>query len=373
MCAHLAEGLSSCRPEAHVDVRRSDGGGRHEPGCCERRCRHARQEEPHDDARGRAGARDRADVLRRPHPRRCLAPRHRSRVECDPRRAARGARRARDRIHDLPLRQEVRRRRRGLRVPHARRPPVGRRLLRGLLLRRRPLPRRRWHLPRAQRADRRVLDDAHLRQRPGLVGLGDGRSRDRPRPQLLRRPPCDSRHADLRDRLVHPDADPGLRDHRQGREGRQHAVDVRPEQDLGLRHHRRRRARRHPARHPPLRRLRGGRLDRRGVGGSASLDPSCPDRHRRRRGGLLRLHVLRVLGRLRREGGERGRLGVLSRPGQRDGHHLRRLVVRDPARAGRHPRRHGASARDLCDDRARILRPRPRRLAAVVLRQDVTS
>ena len=104
-----------------------------------------------------------------------------------------------------------------------------------------------------------------------------------------------------------------------GGEGRQHAVDVRPEQDLAVRHHRRRRARRHPARHPPLRRLRGGRLDRRGVGGSAPLDPARPDRHRRRRGGVLRAHVVRVLGRLRREGRERGRVGVLAGPRQRDG------------------------------------------------------
>ena len=66
--------------------------------------------------------------------------------------------------------------------------------------------------------------------------------------------------------------------------------------------HRRRRARRHPARHPPLRRLRGGRVDRRGVRGSAPVDPSRPDRNRRRRGGLLRAHGLRVLDRLRREG-----------------------------------------------------------------------
>ena len=209
-------------------------------------------------------------------------------MECHPRRAARRARRARDRIHDLALRPEVRRRRRGLRVPHPRRAPLGRRLLRRVLLRRGAVPRRRRHLPRAQRADRRVLDGAHLRQRPGLVGLGDDRPRDRPRPQLLRRSARDSRDADVRDRLVHPDADPGRRDHRQGRQERQHAVDVRSEQDLGLRHHRRRRARRDPARHPPLRRLRGGRLDRRGVRGSAPVDPARADRHRRRRGGVLR-------------------------------------------------------------------------------------
>ena len=52
----------------------------------------------------------------------------------------------------------------------------------------------------ARRPDRRVLDDAHLRQRPGLVDLGDDRARDRARAQLLRRPPRDPRDADLRDR-----------------------------------------------------------------------------------------------------------------------------------------------------------------------------
>ena len=56
---------------------------------------------------------------------------------------------------------------------------------------------------------RRLLDDAHLGQRPGLVGLGDDRARDRPRPQLLRRPARDPRDADVRGGLVRPDADPG--------------------------------------------------------------------------------------------------------------------------------------------------------------------
>ena len=40
--------------------------------------------------------------------------------------------------------------------------------------------------------------------------------------------PRDPRDADLRDRLVHPDGDPRARDHRQGREGREHPDDVRP-------------------------------------------------------------------------------------------------------------------------------------------------
>ena len=46
--------------------------------------------------------------------------------------------------------------------------------------------------------DRRLLEDAHLRQRPGMVDLGDDRARDRPRAQLLRRPPRDPGDADLR-------------------------------------------------------------------------------------------------------------------------------------------------------------------------------
>ena len=51
-------------------------------------------------------------------------------------------------------------------------------------------------------------NDAHLRQRAGLVDLGDDRARDRPRPQLLRRPARDPRDADVRGRLVRADADP---------------------------------------------------------------------------------------------------------------------------------------------------------------------
>ena len=111
---------------------------------------------------------------------------------------ARRARRARDRVHDLALRPEVRRRGRGLRVPDPRRPSLGRRLLRRVLLRRRALPRRRRHLPRARRPHRQLLADPHLRQRARLVDLGDDRARDRARPQLLRRAARDPRDADVR-------------------------------------------------------------------------------------------------------------------------------------------------------------------------------
>ena len=199
------------------------------------RDRNARQEEPHHHARRRAGARDRPDVLGRAHARRGLAARHRRRLERDARRAPRRHRRARDRLHDLALRAEVRRRGCGLRVPHPRRPSLGRCLLRRLLLRRRAVPRRRRHLPRPQHPHRRVLDDPHLGHRPGLVDLGDDRARDRARPQLLRGPPRDPRDADVRGRLVRADADPRGRDHRQGWQGRQHADDVRPGRDLALR------------------------------------------------------------------------------------------------------------------------------------------
>ena len=132
----------------------------------------------------------------------------------------------------------------------------------------------------------------------GMIALGD-----RPRPQLLRRAARDPRDADLRRDLVLPDADPRVRDHRQGRQAREHPDDVRPGRDLALRDHRRRRARRHPARHPPLRRLRGSGVDRRGVRGPAPLDPAGADRNRRRGGGVLRPHGVRVLDRLRQAGG----------------------------------------------------------------------
>ena len=70
---------------------------------------------------------------------------------------------------------------------------------------------------------------------------------------------------------------------------------------------------------------------------------------------------------------ERGQVGVLAERRQRDGDEVRRQVVRDDPRARRDPRRDGARARDLRHDRARLLRPRPRRPAAVVLREDVAA
>ena len=204
-------------------------------GCRRARLGRPRQEEPDHDARGSPGPGDRAHVLRRAHPRRCLPPRHRRGLERRPRRAPRRARRARDRLHDLPLRAEVRGCRRGLRVPHARRPPVDRRLHGRLLLRRRALPRRRRHLPRARRAQRQLLEGAHLAQRARLVDLGDDRARDRARPQLPGRPPRDPRHAHARRGLVPPDVDPRVRDHREGRREREHPDDVRPRPDVAVR------------------------------------------------------------------------------------------------------------------------------------------
>ena len=50
--------------------------------------------------------------------------------------------------------------------------------------------------------------------------------------------------------------------------------------------------------------------------------------------------------------------GHSPRARQRDGHAVRRQVVRDDPRARRHPRRDGARARDLRDDRTWLLRPR---------------
>ena len=252
--------------------------------------------------------------------------RHRRRLERGARRPARRPRRRRDRLHDLAVRPEVRRCGRCLRVPHARRPPLGRRPHRRLLLHRRAVPRRRRYLPRARDPERQLLEGAHLRQRARLVDLGNDRARDRPRPQLLRRQARDQGDADVRGRLVRPDADPRARDHLQGRREREHADHVRPRPDLALRDHRRRRARRDPARHPPLRRIRGGGVDRRGVRGSTPLDPTRADRDRRGGGRVLRLHVVRVLDRLRQEGGQRGRLGVLAERRRRHGDEVRRLT-----------------------------------------------
>ena len=179
------------------------------------------------------------------------------------------------------------------------------------------------------------------------------------------------RDADLRARLVRPDGDPRDRDRRQGRRGRRHLLDVQPERDVVARRHRRRRARRGPARDPPLRRVRGRGLARRGVLGSAPVDPprrALDDRRRRR---VLRLHGLRVLDRLRQGRGRGRRLGVLARPGERDGDEVHRLLVRDAPRARDHPRRDGARARDLRAHRTRLLRARPGRAAAERLREDL--
>ena len=165
------------------------------------------------------------------------------------------------------------------------------------------------------------------------------------------------RDARLRAHLLRPDADPRARDHRQGRRRRDHVLDVRPERDLAARDHGRRRARRRAARDPALRRLRGGGVPRRGGARSASLDPARRALDGRCRRRLLRADGLRVLDRVREGGRLRGRLGVLARSRQRDGDGVRRLVVRDLARARRDPRRDGPRARDLRPHRARLLRP----------------
>ena len=68
-----------------------------------------------------------------------------------------------------------------------------------------------------------------------------------------------------------------------------------------------------------------------------------------------------------------GRMGILPQRGRRHGDEVRRIVVRDDPRDRRHPRRDGARARDLRDDRARLLRPRARRTAALVLREDLEA
>ena len=58
-------------------------------------------------------------------------------------------------------------------------------------------------------------------------------------------------------------------------------------------------------------------------------------------------------------------------PGRHAGDQVRRLVARDDPRPRRDPRRDRAGARDLRDDRPRLLRARPRRPAAEGVREDL--
>ena len=85
-------------------------------------------------------------------------------------------------------------------------------LHRRILLRRRPLPRRRRHLPRARHPHPRLWT-THISDRGPAWWVWGDRARDRPRPELLRRPARDRRDAHVRRRVVHPDGDPGARDH----------------------------------------------------------------------------------------------------------------------------------------------------------------
>ena len=201
---------------------------------------------------------------------------------------------------------------------------------------------------------------AHIsRQRARLVDLGNDRARDRPRPQLLRRPARDPRDADVRGRLVRPDADPRARDHLQGRREREHADMFDPGQTslFGI------------TGGGVLGGILLGILLFVGFEAAASIGEESEDPHRSIPraligtvavgGGVLRLHVLRLLDRLRQEGRQRGRLGVLAERRRRDGDEVRRSLVRDAARDRRHPRRDGARARDLRHDRPRLLRARP--------------
>ena len=88
-------------------------------------------------------------------------------------------------------------------------------------------------------------------------------------------------------------------------------------------------------------------------------------------GRVLRPHGVRVLDRLRQKAVSEGAWAFSPERRRRDGDEVRRRVVRDDPRARRHPRRDGARARDLRRDRPRLLRPRPRRAAAVVVREDL--
>ena len=88
-------------------------------------------------------------------------------------------------------------------------------------------------------------------------------------------------------------------------------------------------------------------------------------------GRLLRRDGLRVLDGIRQDGGERGRVGGVPGGGQRDGDEVHRLVVRGDPRRGRDPGRDGPRARDLRDDRPRLLRALARRAPPEGVLEDV--
>ena len=124
-------------------------------------------------------------------------------------------------------------------------------------------------------------------------------------------------------------------------------------------------------RHPPLRRLRGRGLDRRGVARPAPLDPARSPVHDRGVGRLLRRDGLRVLHGVRQGGRERGCLGgspaaVNEMATKYIGSWFAAILD-----AGRDPGRDGPRARDLRDHRPRLLRALPRRPSPKGVREDL--
>ena len=309
--------------------------------------------------RGRAGARDRSHVLGRPRPRRGLAPGHRRRLERGARSPARRARRGRDRVHDLALCPEVRRRGRCVRVPHARGAPVGRRAHVRHLLRRCALPRAAAASTSASGSSPTTSGRPHISHSGpawwvwGMIALGIVLLLNYLGVRLAIRAMLAFAALSFVPMLIL-----ALVIIVKGGEGGNTLSMFNPGETsvFGV--------------------TGGGVLGGILLGillfvgfeaaasiGEESEDPhrSIParaGRNRRRRGGLLRGHGVRVLDRLRAEGRQRGRVGVLARAGQRDGDEVRRIVVRHDSRARRDPRRDGACTRDLRHDRPRLLRAR---------------
>ena len=120
--------------------------------------------------------------------------------------------------------------------------------------------------------------------RAALHGAGAGA-------ELHRRADRDRSDAHVRRTLVHPDADPRARDHLPGQ---QHVRRLQSLNHVGAH-----RLQRRDARHPAVRRLRGGRVTRRGEPRPGQVDPTGTDRHRGRLGAVLRDHVVRDLDRPR--------------------------------------------------------------------------
>ena len=239
-----------------------------------------------------------------------LQPRHGRRLERHARGPARGPRRARDRLRRRALRAPLRRRRRRLRVPDPRRAPVGRRPRRPGSSSSAPSSSAAAGSTSASATSPRASGTAHISDNGpawwvwGLIALAIVLALNYIGVRIAVGAMLTFAAVSFVPMLIL-----AIVIVAQGWRRRHLALVFDPGETRAPRPHGRRRARRRAARDPPLRRLRGRRLDRRGVARPAPLDPARRALHDRRRGRVLRRHVVRLLDGLREGGRRAGRLG----------------------------------------------------------------